>query len=234
MYASPLGSRLLHIQPVAYGDRCHAMSAHHMYSSHASLQRTCVDLQPQDANGARRRFANGTPGKGDSTILVKEIAQLLRQQSQTVCVAETSAGGLIAASLLAEPGASAYFAGSVVCYSSESKRQLLCLEKSHFTATEPHALDIARAAQGKLDSDWAIGESGVAGPTPNSRGVAPGVCALAVIGPNGVKLTKTIWPNTELSAADAYGQPPKVQRSDAMTHFAEEALRLLLDAIRKQ
>ena len=93
-----------------------------------------------------------------------------------IAVAETSAGGLIAASLLAQPGASAYFAGAVVVYTKAAKKTFLGLEEesSQPTSTEPHAVELAEAIRTTLGADWAIGETGVAGPKPNSRGVAPG------------------------------------------------------------
>jgi PncC family amidohydrolase len=50
------------------------------------------------------------------TVPAAEIAERLAQRGETVAVAESSAGGLIAAALLSVPGASAYFRGGVVFY----------------------------------------------------------------------------------------------------------------------
>ena len=52
------------------------------------------------------------------------IAEILKQRDQTVAVAETSAGGLVAAQLLAVPGASAYFVGGGVLYTGEARDAL--------------------------------------------------------------------------------------------------------------
>lgn len=151
-------------------------------------------------------------------------------------MAETSAGGLIAAGLLAQPGASKYFAGGVVTYTKESKLKLLGLdsEKTKPTSTEPHAFELAMAVRTTLGSDWAIGETGVAGPSPNSRGIAPGVGAIAVVGPNNARLTKSIFPDDELSASDAYGQARKVPRDEQMQIFMDEALELLCDLVERE
>ena len=163
--------------------------------------------------------------------LSRAMAKLVAN-GQKVSIAETSAGGLIAASLLAQPGASKFFAGSVVCYTRPSKLKFLGLEaeKSKPTSTEPHAIELASAIRDTLDSEWGIGETGVAGPAPNSRGIAPGVCALAVVGPDIVK-RKTLFPDDKLSDADAYGQPPKVPRDEAMRVFCDGAIHLLCDAV---
>ena len=54
--------------------------------------------------------------------------------------------------------------------------------------------------------------------------------AVAVAGPDGAFLTR-LFPDTELSAADAYGQAPKVPRADAMEKFSESALALAVEAL---
>ena len=115
------------------------------------------------------------------------LAELLKARSLTIAVAETSAGGLVASKLLARPGASGFFRGGIVCYSAQAKRALLpgLPEKLAPTATEKHALQLAVALRELLEVDYAIGESGVAGPSKNSRGIAPGVDAVAVAGPDG-------------------------------------------------
>ena len=163
----------------------------------------------------------------------KRLAELLKARQLTIAVAETSAGGLVASKLLARPGASGFFRGGIVCYSAQAKRALLpgLPEKLAPTATEKHALQLAVALRELLEVDYAIGESGVAGPSKNSRGIAPGVDAVAVAGPDGVYLTRMLFPDTELSAADAYGQAPKVPRADAMEKFSESALALAVEAL---
>lgn len=69
------------------------------------------------------------------------------------------------------------------------------------------------------------------GPSANSRGISPGVCALAVVGPNGKRLCLTLWPEDGLNAADAYGQAPKVPRPERMSFFSARAIELLCDAV---
>lgn len=52
---------------------------------------------------------------------VTQIAAILTERKQTVCVAETSAGGLISAALLSLPGASKYYAGGLTVYTIGSR-----------------------------------------------------------------------------------------------------------------
>jgi len=44
----------------------------------------------------------------------EKVAALLKDRRETVAIAESSAGGLLSAALLAVPGASAYFLGGAV------------------------------------------------------------------------------------------------------------------------
>ena len=112
-------------------------------------------------------------------VAAAAVGRLLRAAGQKVAVAESSAGGLIAARLLAVPGASKFFESGVVCYTSASKRNLLSIRKDAArSATTQHALELADGARLTLGADWGIGETGVAGPSANSRGVVgpPPLC----------------------------------------------------------
>jgi PncC family amidohydrolase len=93
------------------------------------------------------------------------VGKLLAAAKQTVSIAESSSGGAISARLLAVPGASSFFAGGVVCYSSQSKFKLLGLDRtaSAPSATKQHAIELADAARTVLGTEWGIGETGVAG-----------------------------------------------------------------------
>jgi nicotinamide mononucleotide (NMN) deamidase PncC len=53
--------------------------------------------------------------------LAEKLGQRLKARGETVSVAESSAGGLISAALLAVPGASAYYLGGAVVYTRQSR-----------------------------------------------------------------------------------------------------------------
>src|SRR5207244_7504431 len=59
------------------------------------------------------------------TALASSLGSLLKERKETIAVAESSAGGLISAALLAVPGASAYFQGGGVIYTQAARRALL-------------------------------------------------------------------------------------------------------------
>lgn len=120
-------------------------------------------------------------------------AALLSERGQTIAVAESSAGGLISAALLAIPGASAYFLGGGVIYTAKARFALMQLPREAVagmrSASEPYALLLARTARETLGATWGLGESGAAGPTGNPYGDAAGHTCLAVSGPMEMAIT---------------------------------------------
>ena len=138
-------------------------------------------------------IANATP-----------VAALLRERGATVAVAESSAGGLIAAALLAVPGASAYFLGGAVVYTRLARRVLLDIpdaaDETIRPATEGYALLLARSVRARFEATWGLAETGVTGPTGNRYGDAAGHACLAVAGP--VERTITLETHSAERAAN--------------------------------
>jgi nicotinamide-nucleotide amidase len=115
------------------------------------------------------------------------VGALLKARKQTVAVAESSAGGLISAALLAVPGASAYFLGGGVIYTQVARRVLIRLPDETVagmrSSSEPYALLKARAVRELLGTTWGLSETGASGPTGNRYGDAAGHACIAVSGP---------------------------------------------------
>jgi nicotinamide-nucleotide amidase len=145
----------------------------------------------------------------------EEIARRLIERGESVAVAESAAGGRIAAALLGVAGASAYFKGGVVVYTSDGKQRLAGMAAedlaAHRSATAPHTALLARAIRERLGATWGVAETGAAGPTGNRYGDPAGHAALAVSGP--IERARVI----ETGASD---------RRRNMDAFALAALRL--------
>jgi nicotinamide-nucleotide amidase len=150
----------------------------------------------------------------------EQAAARLRARGETVAVAESSTGGLIAAALLAVPGASDYFVAGGVIYTRAARRALLQIDDAGMAgmraASEPYALLCGRTIRERCGTVWGIGESGAAGPTGNRYGDAAGHAAIAVSGPVERSLT------LETKVADRYAN---------MIRFAETALGLLIECL---
>jgi len=149
------------------------------------------------------------------------IAAILVERGETICVAESSAGGLISASLLAVPGASSYFVGGGVIYTHKARRSFLPHAGDALSgirsASEPYANWLAETLCGHLGTTWALAETGAAGPSGNSYGDKAGHSCFAVFGPRQNVLT------IETNVQD---------RQDNMWRFAQAGLKLLLETIR--
>jgi PncC family amidohydrolase len=152
--------------------------------------------------------------------IAEQIAVQLVRRRQTIAVAESSTGGLIAASLLAVPGASAYFKGGAVVYTREARRLLMDIPdeamKGIRSASEPYAKLLAEQMRRRFETDWGLSETGATGPTGNRYGDAAGHSCMAVAG----AATKVI--TLETGSSDRAGN---------MQVFAKTALQLFLQEL---
>jgi nicotinamide-nucleotide amidase len=153
----------------------------------------------------------------DLIAIAEKIAGKLIARRQTIAVAESSTGGLISASLLAVPGASAYFLGSAVVYTRDARRILMDIPdeamKGIRSASEAYAKLLASQIRQRFSSDWGLSETGATGPTGNRYGDAAGHSCVAVAGLEQSAMT------LETGSAD---------RLANMHVFASTALDLLL------
>src|SRR5579871_5744818 len=94
--------------------------------------------------------------------IAEQIAAKLVARRQTIAVAESSTGGLISASLLAVPGASAYFLGGGVVYTRDARRILMDIPddamKGIRSASEPYARLLASQVRKRFGTDWGVSE----------------------------------------------------------------------------
>ncbi len=151
---------------------------------------------------------------------VLALAEQLKSRRETIAVAESSTGGLISASLLAVPGASAYYQGGTVIYTLKARNELLALSKDVLQAQTPlseaYVSLCAQSIRARLGATWGLAELGATGPAGTPYGHPPGVCVIAVEGP--VSLTYRI----DNGCGD---------REANMWEFTHAALNLLAQAL---
>jgi nicotinamide-nucleotide amidase len=122
------------------------------------------------------------------TFPAADVVRLLTVRGETLAVAESLTGGLVAAEITAVPGASKAFRGSVTAYATALKQELLGVDAT--LLAERGAVDAQVAAQmaagvrKALGADWGIATTGVAGPEPQD-GQPVGTVFVAVDGPVG-------------------------------------------------
>ena len=148
------------------------------------------------------------------------VGDKLTARNETIAVAESSAGGLISAALLARAGASAYFFGGAVLYTHRSRRLLTALTSDDTagmrSSSSPYAQVLARHQRSRFRASWSLAETGAAGPTGNSYGDPAGHTCLAIDGP--VMRERTLRTGQD-------------DRHRNMIRFAMAALELLEEAI---
>ena len=93
---------------------------------------------------------------------------LLRERKQTVTFAESLTGGLIAATFIENPGASAVIGESYVTYAEAAKQRLLGVKKETLrndgVVSAACAAEMASGARIRSGADWAASATGFAGP----------------------------------------------------------------------
>jgi len=156
------------------------------------------------------------------TTLGGAVGALLTERRQTLAIAESSAGGLINAALVAVPGASAYYLGGCIVYTATGREVLGGIApadmKGMRSASEPYAQFLARRTRERLGTTWALSETGASGPSGNRYGDRPGHACMAVAGPVEAVIT------LETGSAD---------REANMWAFAARAIELLAQCLRK-
>ncbi len=119
------------------------------------------------------------------------IADYLTSHGQSLAVAESCTGGLLAGAITNVPGASRWFAGGAVTYSNTSKRDLLgvhsVLIKSHGAVSEEVASAMARGAAERMGAQWSLAVTGIAGPGGGSEEKPVGTVFIALGGPDGMR-----------------------------------------------
>jgi nicotinamide-nucleotide amidase len=153
------------------------------------------------------------------TPAAKAVVMLLTR-GETVAVAESLTGGLVADAFVTVPGTSAVFRGGVVAYATPLKHALLGVDADLLEAkgaVDPDvALQMAAGVRERLGANWGLATTGVAGPEPQD-GVPPGVVYVAVDGPRTSRVERL-----ELAG----------HREEIRAGAVERALELLLSAVR--
>lgn len=125
-----------------------------------------TDFEPQ-VSALKSLLGNVVYGEGNDS-LQEVIGQLLLSRGKTVSAAESCTGGRISALFTSIPGCSAYYKGSVTAYANEVKINVLGVREStirdHGAVSEETVREMASGVLRKLDTDYSVVTSGIAGP----------------------------------------------------------------------
>jgi nicotinamide-nucleotide amidase len=114
---------------------------------------------------------------------------LLKAAQQTVSVAESCTGGGLGNLLTTVSGSSAYFWGGIISYDNQVKVKLLGVDPSDLAAqgavSEPVARQMAVGVRDRLQTDWGLSITGIAGPDGGSAEKPIGLVYIGVAAPDG-------------------------------------------------
>ncbi|HET7481627.1 MAG TPA: competence/damage-inducible protein A [Actinomycetota bacterium] len=124
-------------------------------------------IDPVEEEIRSRLGINAVAGHHDS--LAEALGAMLREQELTVAAAESLTGGTIGMELTRVGGSGDFFLGSLVCYATESKRDVAGVDPAILEgpgAVSPEAAGaLAEAAVDRFKADLGLGATGVAGPS---------------------------------------------------------------------
>ncbi|AGL20290.1 CinA family protein [Actinoplanes sp. N902-109] len=150
-----------------------------------------------------------------------EAVELLGERGQTLAVAESLTGGLLAATIVEIPGVSAVFRGGLVVYATDLKHALAGVPEHLLAERGPVDADVAVAlaegARTRCGADWGLATTGVAGPDPQD-GKPVGMVFVGVAG-------ATLSTVQQLSLS---GSRPEIRRATMTAAFG-----FLVDELRK-
>jgi nicotinamide-nucleotide amidase len=162
----------------------------------------------------------------DGSTVDQQVAEMLRESGQTLAVAESCTGGLLAARLTELPGSSDYFRGGIVAYADDVKCAVagvpVELIERHGAVSQEVAESLADGAASSVGADVGVGVTGVAGPGGGTEEKPVGLVWISVVAGGGRRLTRSM--NLPGGRADV--------RDRATTVALHMLRRVLLGAVR--
>ena len=138
----------------------------------------------------------------DVESLAEIVSEKMRFYKKTLSVAESCSGGAIASSITSLSGASEYFKGGVVAYSNTIKENMLGVSgdtlSKYGAVSEETAKEMVLGVLYKMDTDYAIATTGIAGPNGGTAEKPVGTVWIAVASKNKVHTQKMSYGNDRL------------------------------------
>lgn len=132
----------------------------------------------------------------DGSLVDDQVARALTDAGETIAVAESCTGGLVAARLTDRPGSSRYMRGGIVAYDNAVKSAVAGVDAAlideHGAVSEAVARALAAGAISRLGADVGVGVTGIAGPAGGTEDKPVGLVWFAVAHRDGRASTLSI------------------------------------------
>lgn len=154
--------------------------------------------------------------------LEQSIAQILKEHSLIISVAESCTGGLLSSRLTDVSGSSEYIKVNFVTYSNDAKISLLDVKpatlETYGAVSEQCAREMSEGLYRKTKADITISTTGIAGPTADTPGKPIGLMYVGIT-------------NRYKSIVQQFKINPNYDRIRIKQEFAQCALQMLLDSL---
>jgi nicotinamide-nucleotide amidase len=162
----------------------------------AASQAEAERMAEQEERSLRKSLGNLVYGMDDQT-LAEVVGEKLAQMGQTIAVAESCTGGLLAKLITDIPGSSQYFTYGWVTYSNEAKSHELDVPpemiEEYGAVSEQVATAMAQGARRKAGTDYAIAITGIAGPGGGTEQKPVGLVYIAVDDRDGTDTSRYLF-----------------------------------------
>lgn len=154
----------------------------------------------------------------DFSTQVDQIQKIFNQKKWTLGFAESCTGGLLSASIVAREGVSSFFKGGVVSYAGSTKVSMLNVDakliEKYGEVSLPVVKAMALGGKARLEVDWCLSVSGIAGPSGGRPGKPVGLVCFGLAGPGFEETHEKLF-----SSAEGPFQREDIQRQSVIFAF---------------
>jgi len=129
--------------------------------------------------------------------VAENLVALLKANSMTCATAESCTGGGVGSAITSVPGSSAVFAGGVISYSNDVKREVLGVKAETLASvgavSAETAAQMAEGVRRLLKTDLAVSLTGIAGPDGGSAEKPVGLVWFGLSSATGTRTEKAIF-----------------------------------------
>jgi len=181
--------------PLINSTASHGVITLHIIST-ANNRGQAEAMAKEDERLLRQKLGEVVYGSGEQT-LAAVVGEELSRQNKTISVAESCTGGWLAKLLTDVPGASGYFMQGWVTYSDAAKTGELGvaakLLERHGSVSGEVALAMGEGARKTAVTDYAIGITGIAGPSGGSEQKPVGLVYISVVWAEGSETKRFVF-----------------------------------------
>jgi nicotinamide-nucleotide amidase len=135
----------------------------------------------------------------DNKTLEEVLVQLLKAKKQTLAIAESCTGGLLANRITNVPGASDVFVAGYVTYANAAKIDVVSVDpkliEQYGAVSDEVVRAMAEGARKRAGSTYALATTGIAGPAGGSQGKPVGTVYVALADKTETKVRKLFFPS---------------------------------------